>query len=162
MTDRANLQCIAILVWRFPHAVPDSRSAMGVPGKPPDDSDTAYLIQRWQLERGLPVGSATAVVQTTDGYLRVGTLQWLAQFDGVTFTVFDASTAPGLPGNSIVNLIGYPAARGGVRIFSGGRDARRRGVAGVRRQVRSYLGPSLKATRSTLTLSKTTHEPGYQ
>src|SRR5271165_587698 len=49
-----------------------------------------YLIRSWQTEEGLPQNSVTALVQTRDGYLWLGTYGGLVRFDGVRFTVFDS------------------------------------------------------------------------
>ena len=46
-----------------------------------------YFIGAWQTEDGLPQNSVTAVVQTRDGYLWLGTYSGLARFDGARFTV---------------------------------------------------------------------------
>ena len=48
-----------------------------------------YFMRVWQVENGLPQNKVTAVVQTHDGYLWVGTYSGLARFDGMRFTVFD-------------------------------------------------------------------------
>ncbi|MSU64298.1 MAG: hypothetical protein EXS31_18235 [Pedosphaera sp.] len=63
-----------------------------------------YLIDSWETEQGLPENSATAMVQTPDGYLWFGTFNGLVRFDGVTFTVFDPANTPELPAAGIVNL----------------------------------------------------------
>lgn len=42
-------------------------------------------------EDGLPQASVTAILQTRDGYLWVGTFGGLARFDGLTFTTFRAA-----------------------------------------------------------------------
>ena len=42
-------------------------------------------VQVWTKEKGLPDNSVTAVLQTRDGYLWVGTSAGLARFDGVRF-----------------------------------------------------------------------------
>ena len=47
-----------------------------------------YRIDRWQTEDGLPGNEVTALVQTRDGYLWVGTTSGLARFDGVRFVKF--------------------------------------------------------------------------
>lgn len=44
-----------------------------------------YLIDTWDTEQGLPNSSVTAIAQTRDGYLWVGTYDGLARFDGVRF-----------------------------------------------------------------------------
>jgi PAS domain S-box-containing protein len=70
----------------------------------PASSLSEYLFQVWQTDQGLPEDSATAMVQTPDGYLWFGTFNGLVRFDGVKFTVFDRSNTPELPSPGIVNL----------------------------------------------------------
>src|ERR1019366_9485900 len=48
----------------------------------------------WTTSNGLPQDSVRAIAQTTDGYLWFGTTDGLARFDGVNFTVFNASNTP--------------------------------------------------------------------
>jgi ligand-binding sensor domain-containing protein len=55
-----------------------------------------YLIDVWTGENGLPNSSVTAIAQTPDGYLWVGTYNGLARFDGVRFVKFDPDTNPEL------------------------------------------------------------------
>src|SRR5208282_2882574 len=59
---------------------------------PPQD----YLIDVWDTEDGLPNSTVTAVAQTPDGYLWVGTYDGLARFDGVRFVTFDPVNTPEL------------------------------------------------------------------
>jgi signal transduction histidine kinase/ligand-binding sensor domain-containing protein len=63
-----------------------------------------YFTRTWQVEQGLPQNKVTAVVQTRDGYLWVGTYNGLARFDGVRFTVFDENDTPGLHSSRITSL----------------------------------------------------------
>ena len=44
-----------------------------------------FLMRSWTKQQGLPDNSVTAVVQTRDGYLWVGTSGGLARFDGIRF-----------------------------------------------------------------------------
>jgi ligand-binding sensor domain-containing protein len=44
-----------------------------------------YLHDWWGTERGLPGGSITAIAQTSDGYLWIGTDKGLVRFDGLNF-----------------------------------------------------------------------------
>ena len=55
-----------------------------------------YGIDTWTTEQGLPQNVVRAVRQTRDGYLWVVTMDGLARFDGVRFTVFDRSNSSGL------------------------------------------------------------------
>jgi ligand-binding sensor domain-containing protein/signal transduction histidine kinase len=63
-----------------------------------------YFTRTWQVEQGLPQNKVTAVVQTRDGYLWVGTYNGLARFDGVRFTVFDENNTPELHSSRITSL----------------------------------------------------------
>src|SRR6266702_6558358 len=67
-------------------------------------ADPTYLIDTWETDDGLPENSATAMVQTRDGYLWFGTFNGLVRFDGLKFTVFDPGNTPQLPSAGIVNL----------------------------------------------------------
>lgn len=55
-----------------------------------------YLIDVWTGENGLRSSSVTAVAQTPDGYLWVGTYNGLARFDGVRFVTSDPANTPAL------------------------------------------------------------------
>ena len=70
----------------------------------PTFADAEYLIDSWETDQGLPENSATAMVQTPEGYLWFGTFNGLVRFDGIKFTVFDPSNTPELPSPGIVNL----------------------------------------------------------
>ena len=63
-----------------------------------------YFTRTWQMEQGLPQNKVTAVVQTRDGYLWVGTYNGLARFDGVRFTVFNGKNTPELHNRRITSL----------------------------------------------------------
>jgi PAS domain S-box-containing protein len=72
--------------------------------KPSFQGDPTYLIDYWETEDGLPENSATAMVQTPDGYLWFGTFNGLVRFDGVKFTVLNPQNTPELPSSSIINI----------------------------------------------------------
>ena len=63
-----------------------------------------YFTRIWQVEQGLPQNKVTAVVQTRDGYLWLGTYNGLARFDGVRFTVFNDNNTPELRSSRITSL----------------------------------------------------------
>jgi len=67
-------------------------------------ADSAYILRAWGTEEGLPENSATAIVQTHDGYLWFGTFNGLVRLNGVKFTVFNPENTPALPSAGIVNL----------------------------------------------------------
>jgi signal transduction histidine kinase/ligand-binding sensor domain-containing protein len=66
--------------------------------------DPDYLIDTWETAEGLPENSATAITQTSDGYLWFGTFNGLVRFNGVEFSVFNPANTPQLPGAEVVNL----------------------------------------------------------
>jgi len=47
-----------------------------------------YLYDSWGTERGWPGGSITAIAQSSDGYLWIGTDKGLVRFDGMNFQQF--------------------------------------------------------------------------
>ena len=69
-----------------------------------------YRINHWTADDGLPQNSVYGIVQTDDGYLWMATLDGLARFDGVRFTVFNKSNSPGIVNNRFLSL--FKDARG--------------------------------------------------
>ncbi|MBI1841303.1 MAG: hypothetical protein HYR88_10710 [Verrucomicrobia bacterium] len=63
-----------------------------------------FSFQTWQTEHGLPQNHCTAVVQTRDGYLWLGTYNGLVRFDGARFTVMNTANTPGLHSSRITCL----------------------------------------------------------
>ena len=62
-------------------------------------ADAQYRFDVWTAENGLPQNIIRDIAQTSDGYLWLATLNGLARFDGVLFTVFDKSNTPGINSN---------------------------------------------------------------
>jgi len=69
-----------------------------------------FFVRSWKTDSGLPGNVVTAIVQTRDGYLWVGTYGGLARFDGVRFTVFNSANTPELQSDRITSL--YEDAQG--------------------------------------------------
>jgi ligand-binding sensor domain-containing protein/signal transduction histidine kinase/DNA-binding response OmpR family regulator len=67
----------------------------------PEKSITQYNIRYWNMESGLPGNAVTAISQTQDGYLWLGTQDGLVRFDGVNFENFNSSNTLGLRGSVI-------------------------------------------------------------
>jgi signal transduction histidine kinase/ligand-binding sensor domain-containing protein len=63
-----------------------------------------YFMRVWQAESGLPQNKVTAVMQTRDGYLWVGTYSGLARFDGMRFTIFDNKNTPEMHSSRVTSL----------------------------------------------------------
>ncbi len=64
-----------------------------------------FIQRAWTSEQGLPGNSVTALLQTPDGFLWVGTFGGLARFDGVRFQQFDVRNTPALKSDRITALI---------------------------------------------------------
>src|SRR5687767_9752316 len=88
-----------MLTWLF---------ALWAAGSPaqvtPLDAGAQYIARAWGTNEGLPQNTVTAIVQSRDGYLWVGTFGGLVRFDGQSFTVFDPDNSPGLASSRIVSL----------------------------------------------------------
>jgi ligand-binding sensor domain-containing protein/signal transduction histidine kinase len=77
-----------------------------------------YARQAWVMENGLPQNTVTAVIQTRDGFVWLGTEVGLVRFDGNSFQLFDRSAFPALPDNDICCLL--EAADGAMWIGTSG------------------------------------------
>ena len=63
-----------------------------------------YFQRSWKTENGLPDNAVSAVEQTRDGYLWIGTYGGLVRFDGVHFRVFNSASTPGLQSDRVTSL----------------------------------------------------------
>jgi len=63
-------------------------------GLHPNKALTQYVHELWHSEQGLYQSFLTAVLQTRDGYLWIGSQDGLVRFDGVRFVTFDRSNTP--------------------------------------------------------------------
>lgn len=64
-----------------------------------------YSLQMWSTDNGLPQNSVHSILQTSDGFLWLGTEGGLARFDGYQFRIFDRQSTPALPGDDIRCLL---------------------------------------------------------
>src|SRR5688572_16265761 len=71
----------------------------------PAKAISQYVHSVWDSDRGLPQNSVSAIVQTRDGYIWLGTQEGLVRFDGVRFTTFDHSRQGVLPHNFVTTLL---------------------------------------------------------
>ncbi|MFT3829042.1 MAG: two-component regulator propeller domain-containing protein [Opitutaceae bacterium] len=78
-----------------------------------------YVLRAWQTEDGLPQNSISAITETTDGYLWIGTYGGVARFDGVRFENFDSTNTPGLADTQIVSLFAAPDGALWIGHYSG-------------------------------------------
>lgn len=63
-----------------------------------------YRFDTWTTADGLPQNSVYSILQTADGYIWLTTLDGLARFDGVRFSVFNKSNWKNLSSNRFVKL----------------------------------------------------------
>lgn len=64
-----------------------------------------HSVATWTAGQGLPADSVTAVAQTGDGYLWVGTEAGLARFDGLRFTTYRTTNTAALTSHAILALL---------------------------------------------------------
>lgn len=64
-----------------------------------------YRLDTWAVRDGLPSRVITAIAQTPDGFIWLGTPAGLIRFDGVTFDTYDDRNTPSLPGNNVTALL---------------------------------------------------------
>lgn len=67
-----------------------------------------YRFDVWTSDDGLPQNIIRGIHQTTDGYLWIATLDGLARFDGVRFTVFNRGNSPGMESGRFTSLHAVP------------------------------------------------------
>jgi ligand-binding sensor domain-containing protein/signal transduction histidine kinase len=79
-------------------------SSLGATASTVGVSNAGYSIRTWQTEDGLPQNSVTAIAQTRDGYIWIGTFGGLARFDGERFQTFEAVNTPQLTDSRIAAL----------------------------------------------------------
>ncbi len=77
--------CSHIVVYAQPSTTTQAR------GLNPNKAITQYIHESWQNEQGLYQSYITALFQSRDGYLWLGTQEGLIRFDGIRFTTFDRS-----------------------------------------------------------------------
>jgi ligand-binding sensor domain-containing protein len=66
---------------------------------------TELVHRMYSAEDGLPQNSGRALIQTSDGFLWIGTQDGLVRFDGEAFHVFDKDNTPELHHNDITALL---------------------------------------------------------
>ncbi len=63
-----------------------------------------YVKQTWKTENGLPQNTITAITQTPDGFIWLGSREGLIRFDGKEFIEYNIKNTPGLKNNYIWTL----------------------------------------------------------
>ena len=93
--------------WIVPAAAACLLSGRPAAALDPARSPRSYVRTTW--EEALPQSTVQAIVQTSDGYLWLGTYEGLVRFDGVQLEVFDRRKAPLLPDAAILCLVADPS-----------------------------------------------------
>jgi signal transduction histidine kinase/ligand-binding sensor domain-containing protein/ActR/RegA family two-component response regulator len=105
MTNRAIAVCVAgarIALMTFGLTASAASTVAALDSRKPVSQ---FSITTWQTADGLPQNAATAVAQTPDGYLWVGTQEGLVRFDGSHFEVFNRRNTAAFPANDIRALL---------------------------------------------------------
>jgi signal transduction histidine kinase/ligand-binding sensor domain-containing protein len=99
VSARLDLQRLFVVLW-----VLGAVAAGGLPVVNASSRPVEFTIKAWSMADGLPHLSVTALAQTRDGYIWIGTLAGLVRFDGVRFEVFTPQNCPQLPKSRIGGL----------------------------------------------------------
>ncbi len=87
-----------------------------------------YLIDVLDRKENLPSSTVTAITQTPDGYLWIGTYNGLARFDGVRFVTFDPGNTPALGHSRVQGLFLDVNGTLWISTYRGGLTSYRDGV----------------------------------
>jgi signal transduction histidine kinase/ligand-binding sensor domain-containing protein len=91
MTWKAHLLLLLCFIW------------------PARSSCEQQSFRAWTTDDGLPQNIVRDVYQTPDHYLWIATLDGLARFDGVRFTVYNTANTPGMVSNRLLGMLGTAA-----------------------------------------------------
>ena len=66
----------------------------GVFSLDPQKAVNQYTLDTWADESNLPQNFIKTILQTSDGFLWIGTENGLVRFDGIKFKIFDKNNTP--------------------------------------------------------------------
>ena len=118
---RAPLLFLLIIGWWIISTAGQAGAAAAV-----ESSD--YLVDLWTSDNNLPDSSVTAITQTGDGYLWIGTQNGLARFDGVRFVNFDPVNTPELKHARVQGLFTDAQGTLWINTYDGSMTSLRDGV----------------------------------
>src|SRR5438045_2620277 len=84
------------------------------PAKSPGMFSSGPYLDLSPVTQGWQPSTVTALLQSHDGYLWLGTYNGLRRYDGVRFTLFDSGNTAGLKNSRVTSL--YEDARGALWI----------------------------------------------
>ncbi len=93
---------VCALLWL---ALAALTAAQSLPAAEATNTSPQYRFEVWQTEEGLPQNTVSAIVQSREGYLWLGTYNGLVRFDGIRFKVFDSDNTPEFASNRILRLL---------------------------------------------------------
>jgi ligand-binding sensor domain-containing protein len=88
---------------------------------------TQSRLSVWTSESGLPQATIHTIIQTSDGYLWMGTEEGLVRFDGIRFVVYDHQNAPALRTPFVSSLYQTPDGTLWIGTYGGGMARLRNG-----------------------------------
>src|SRR6266496_1271547 len=80
--------------------------AVSVSALDPNRTTSQYIRTSWGPEKGFASGSVTAIAQTADGYLWIGTDKGLVRFDGLNFRQFEQANPSSFAIGAVQTLLG--------------------------------------------------------
>jgi len=71
----------------------------------PAGAQEDYILKAWMMDDGLPQNAITTVLQSSDGYLWLGTELGLVRFNGTAFRVFNHWNTPEMENSRVLSLL---------------------------------------------------------
>lgn len=90
-----HIVCSAVSAVLLLSALPVSAAA---------DNDIPYVVTVYNEDNGLPTGEANTVLQTSDGYIWIGSYGGLIRYDGTDFRNYSMEESGGISSSSIRSL----------------------------------------------------------
>lgn len=73
-------------------------------GLDPSKSIDQYIVNIYGVDQGMPQNSANAIIQTSDGYIWIGTQEGLVRYNGIEMTTFDKYNTKTMHSNYVNKL----------------------------------------------------------
>ncbi len=94
----ASAVALALLLW------PRAGFAQRPPTRGDQSTTGSWFLRTYQPDEGLPETRVSAITQTRDGYMWLGTRRGLVRYDGLNFTLFAPHNTPGIPSYRILSV----------------------------------------------------------
>ncbi|MCP4215189.1 MAG: hypothetical protein GY765_11055, partial [bacterium] len=86
----------------------------------PSKKPSHFIHDSWGIEDGLPQITVETVIQTSNGYLWLGTQEGLVRFDGVNFRIYSKRDVPKMTNNRVTSLLEDQKGNLWVGTYGGG------------------------------------------